>query len=75
MFVLPGVLGWVTSLGATLRGIPPDGSDLMGISPRINLHGCTNEKNRNNHNYTYLIITHLIRYTLRYNYIIKVLNS
>lgn len=37
MFVLPGVLGVVTSLGAMLRGIPPDRSDLMGISPRINL--------------------------------------
>jgi len=38
MFVLAGVLGWVTSLGAMPRGIPPDRSDLIGISPRINLH-------------------------------------
>lgn len=37
MFVLPGVLGVTTSLGAMLRGIPPDKSGLMGNSPRINL--------------------------------------
>lgn len=66
MFVLPGVVGWVTSLGATLRGIPPDGSDLTGISPRINLHDCTNEKNQNFSNYAYLTVTQL-----RYNYIVK----
>lgn len=58
MFVLPGVLGWVTSLGAMLRGSPADKtSDLIGISPRINLHVVRN-KNRK----IILVVIYILRY-------------